>query len=64
MKHTKLLILTLLTAMTFAACGTDDSLQFRFPDQENKDDNNEGGNTNKNVETPTRMWLQPICLQW
>lgn len=51
MKHTKLLILTLLTAMTFAACGTDDSLQFRFPDQENKDDNNGGGNTNKNVAT-------------
>ena len=45
MKHAKLLILTLLTAMTFAACGTDDSLQFRFPDQENKDDNNGGGNT-------------------
>lgn len=59
MKYTKLLILTLLTAMTFSACGTDDSLQFRFPDQENKDDNTGGGtgestdktNSNKNVAT-------------
>ena len=59
MKYTKLLILTLLTAMTFSACGTDDSLQFRFPDQENKGDNNGGGtgestdktNSNKNVAT-------------
>ena len=42
MKYTKLLILTLLTAMTFSACGTDDSLQFRFPDQENKGDNAAG----------------------
>lgn len=41
MKYTKLLILTLLTAMTFFACGTDDSLQFNFPDKEN----NGGGNT-------------------
>ena len=70
MKYTKLLILTLLTAMTFSACGTDDSLQFRFPDQENKDDNNGGGNTGGGTENqptramPTRMWLQPICLPW
>lgn len=71
MKYTKLLILTLLTAMTFSACGTDDSLQFRFPDQENNGGGNNGGgntgggtgestdksNANKNVATA-------ICLPW
>ena len=65
MKYTKLLILTLLTAMTFSACGTDDSLQFNFPDKENNGGGNNGGgntgggtgestdktNANKNVAT-------------
>lgn len=50
MKYTKLLILTLLTAMTFSACGTDDSLQFNFPDKENNGGgNNGGGNTGGNT---------------
>ena len=58
MKHTKILILSLMAAMTFSACGTDDSLQFNFPEQ-NKPGDNTGGNTgstdanntNKNVAT-------------
>ena len=62
MKHTKnLLVLSLLAAMTFSACGTDDSLQFNFPNKENPGGGNTGGggtggstdanNTNKNVAT-------------
>ena len=61
MKHTKLLILSLIAAMTFSACGTDDSLQFNFPDKENNGGGNTGGdnsggstdknNANKNVAT-------------
>lgn len=58
MKHSKILILSLMAAMTFSACGTDDSLQFNFPEQ-NKPGDNTGGNTgstdanntNKNVAT-------------
>ena len=46
MKHTKLFILTLLTAMTFSACGTDDSLQFNFPNSENNGGGNNGGGNN------------------
>ena len=54
MKHTKLLILSLIAAMTFSACGTDDSLQFNFPDKENNGGGNTSGstdktNTNKNM---------------
>ena len=59
MKHTKLLILSLIAAMTFSACGTDDSLQFNFPDKENNGGGNTGGdnsggstdknNSNKNM---------------
>lgn len=54
MKHTKLLILSLITVMTFSACGTDDTLQFNFPDKENNGSGNTGGstdkaNTNKNM---------------
>ena len=61
MKHSKILILSLMAAMTFSACGTDDSLQFNFPDKENNGGGNTGGstgessdknNTNKNVATP------------
>ena len=53
MKHTKLLILSLIAAMTFSACGTDDSLQFNFPDKENNGGgntggDNSGGSTDKN----------------
>ena len=66
MKHAnKLIVLSLLAAMTFSACGTDDSLQFNFPNQENPGGGNNGGgstggntsgstdanNTNKNVAT-------------
>ena len=53
MKHTKFFIFALVAAMTFSACGTDDSLQFYFPDNggttggESTDKNN----TNKNVAT-------------
>ncbi len=43
MKHTKLLIFALVAAMTFSACGTDDSLQFNFPDKENNGGGNTGG---------------------
>ena len=58
MKHTKLFILSLLSVMTFSACGSSDSLQFNFP-EENKPGDNTGGNTgstdakntNKNVAT-------------
>ena len=32
MKHTKFFIFALLAAMTFSACGTDDTLQFYFPE--------------------------------
>lgn len=57
MRHNKkfLLVLSLLAAMTFSACGTDDSLQFNFPDKEDNGGNNGGStdanNTNKNVAT-------------
>lgn len=32
MKHTKFFIFALVAAMTFSACGTDDTLQFYFPE--------------------------------
>lgn len=53
MKHTKFFIFALVAAMTFSACGTDDTLQFYFPENggttggESTDKNN----TNKNVAT-------------
>lgn len=53
MKHTKFFIFALVAAMTFSACGTDDTLQFYFPEN----GGNTGGestdknNTNKNVAT-------------
>ena len=62
MKHTKFFIFSLLAVMTFSACGSSDSLQFNFP-EENKPGDNTGGstggntgstdanNTNKNVAT-------------
>lgn len=31
MKHTKFFIFALVAAMTFSACGTDDTLQFYYP---------------------------------
>ena len=51
MKHTKLLILSLVAAMTFSACGTDDSLQFNFPDKENNGGGNTGGGDNSGNST-------------
>lgn len=44
MKHTKFFIFALVAAMTFSACGTDDSLEITKPDQVNGG-NNSGGNT-------------------
>lgn len=35
MKHTKFFIFALVAAMTFSACGTDDTLQFYYPDYDN-----------------------------
>ena len=32
MKHTKFFIFALVAAMTFSACGTDDTLQFYYPE--------------------------------
>ena len=67
MKHTKFFIFALLAAMTFSACGTDDTLQFYFPENGgttgggNTGGGSTGGNTggestdknntNKNVAT-------------
>ena len=58
MKHTKFFIFALVAAMTFSACGTDDSLQFYFPENGGTTGGgNTGGestdknNTNKNVAT-------------
>lgn len=62
MKHTKFLIFALLAAMTFSACGTDDTLQFYYPENGGttgggNTGGNTGGestdknNTNKNVAT-------------
>lgn len=44
MKHTKFFIFALVAAMTFSACGTDDSLEITKTDQGNGG-NNSGGNT-------------------
>ena len=54
MKHNKtLLVLSLLAAMTFSACGTDDTLQFNFPETpgDNGGGSTDASNTNKNVAT-------------
>ena len=52
MKHSKLLILSLVATMAFSACGTEDTLQFNFPDnKENTGNNGSATNTNKNVAT-------------
>ena len=67
MKHTKFFIFALVAAMTFSACGTDDTLQFYFPENGgttgggNTGGGSAGGNTggestdknntNKNVAT-------------
>ena len=67
MKHTKFFIFALVAAMTFSACGTDDTLQFYFPENGgttgggNTGGGSTGGNTggestdknntNKNVAT-------------
>lgn len=54
MKHTKLLILSLIAAMTFSACGTDDSLQFNFPDKENNGGGNTSGSQTRPI--PIKIW--------
>ncbi len=78
MKHTKFFIFALVAAMTFSACGTDDTLQFYFPENGG---NTGGGNTgavirvaeaqaaipvvNQPIRTiQTRMWLLPTCHKW
>lgn len=47
MKHTKFFIFALVAAMTFSACGTDDTLQFYFPENGGTTGggNTGGGNT-------------------
>lgn len=50
MKHHNLLILTLLAAMTFSACGTDDNLDFGNK-TETPNTSTDKTNTNKNVTT-------------
>lgn len=49
MKHSKLLVLSVISAMVFSACGVEDTLQFNFPEKENSA--GVQGNTNKNVAT-------------
>ena len=65
MKHTKLLILSLVAAMTFSACGTDDSLQFNFPDKENNGGGNTGGGIIQAIlqtrTTVIKIWQKLIC---
>lgn len=73
MKHTKFFIFALVAAMTFSACGTDDTLQFYFPENGGTTGggNTGGGSTGGNTggESPirtiqTRMWLLPTCHKW
>ena len=68
MKHTKFLIFALLAAMTFYACGTDDTLQFYYPENGgNTGGGNTGGNTggeSTDRTIQTRMWLLPTCHKW
>ena len=47
MKHTKFFIFALVAAMTFSACGTDDTLQFYYPENGGTTGggNTGGGNT-------------------
>lgn len=46
MKHTKFFIFALVAAMTFSACGTDDTLQFYYPEYGgNTGGGSTGGNT-------------------
>ena len=46
MKHTKFFIFALVAAMTFSACGTDDTLQFYYPENGGTTGGgNTGGNT-------------------
>ena len=65
MKHTKFFILALVAAMTFSACGTDDSLQFYFPDNggNNIGNNTPGVSTNKanqNMNMPTAIMPEVV----
>lgn len=65
MKHTKFFIFALVAAMTFSACGTDDSLQFYFPDNggNNIGNNTPGVSTNKanqNMNMPTAIMPEVV----
>ena len=51
MKHTKFFILALVAAMTFSACGTDDSLQFYFPDKDGNTGGSTGGDNTPGIST-------------
>ena len=52
MKHTKFFIFALVAAMTFSACGTDDTLQFYFPENGGTTGggNTGGGSTGGNTD--------------
>lgn len=69
MKHTKFFIFALVAAMTFSACGTDDTLQFYYPEYGgNTGGGSTGGNTSGESQPirtiQTRMWLLPTCHKW
>lgn len=51
MKHTKFFIFALVAAMTFSACGTDDSLQFYFPDNGGNTGGSTGGDNTPGIST-------------
>ena len=51
MKHTKFFIFALVAAMTFSACGTDDSLQFYFPDKDGNTGGSTGGDNTPGIST-------------
>lgn len=57
MKHTKFFIFALVAAMTFSACGTDDTLQFYFPENGG---NTGGGNTVVEAQVALPVVNQPI----
>lgn len=73
MKHTKFFIFALVAAMTFSACGTDDTLQFYFPETvvipvaviRVAEAQAAIPVVNQPIRTiQTRMWLLPTCHKW
>ena len=74
MKHTKFFIFALVAAMTFSACGTDDTLQFYFflktavqPVAVIRVVEAQAAIpvVNQPIKTiQTRMWLLPTCHKW